>query len=100
MLGLAGRFGDIIVIPPWYEGGFEGGKKVAVESARKYKREDKLSFAELSFGFREKYDRQAILAKVEAAKKAGCEYFIVGFPGDTYLESLEDFTKNVAPKFW
>jgi alkanesulfonate monooxygenase SsuD/methylene tetrahydromethanopterin reductase-like flavin-dependent oxidoreductase (luciferase family) len=99
MLGLAGRFGDIIVIPPWYEGGFEAGKKVVVASARRHHREDKLSFAELSFGFREKYDRQAITAKVQAAKKSGCEYFIIGFPGETYLESMEDFTKNVIPQF-
>ena len=80
MLSLAGRFGDIVVIPPWYEGGFEEGKKVVVASARRYHREDKLSFADLWFGFQQKYDRQMILGKVEAAKKSGCEYFIVGFP--------------------
>jgi alkanesulfonate monooxygenase SsuD/methylene tetrahydromethanopterin reductase-like flavin-dependent oxidoreductase (luciferase family) len=99
MLNLAGRFGDIVVIPPWYEGGFEEGKEVVVASARRHHREDKLSFADLWFGFREKYDRQRILAKVEAAKKGGCEYFIVGFPGDTYLASMEDFAKNVVPLF-
>lgn len=99
MLNLAGRFGDIVVIPPWLEGGFEAGKKVVEASARRYHREDKLAFSGLWFGFREKYNRKAVAANVEAAKKGGCEYFIIGFPGETYLESMEDFTKNVVPSF-
>ena len=99
MLNLAGRFGDIVVIPPWVEGGTEEIKKTVVASARRHQREDKVSFADLWFGFREKYDHQAVLAKVEAAKKNGYEYFIIGFPGETYLESMEDFAKTILPSF-
>jgi alkanesulfonate monooxygenase SsuD/methylene tetrahydromethanopterin reductase-like flavin-dependent oxidoreductase (luciferase family) len=99
MLNLAGRLGDIVVIPSWYQGGFEKGKQVVLASARRYHREDKVSFADLAFGFRESYDRQKIIAKVEASKKSGCEYFIVGFPGQTYLDSMADFAKNVIPSF-
>jgi alkanesulfonate monooxygenase SsuD/methylene tetrahydromethanopterin reductase-like flavin-dependent oxidoreductase (luciferase family) len=99
MLRLAGKYGDIVVVPSWIDGGPEEGKKTVVASAREHHREDKVSYAELWFGFREKYDTKKILANVKAAEKNGCEYFILGFPKGTYMDSLKDFAKNVMTQF-
>jgi alkanesulfonate monooxygenase SsuD/methylene tetrahydromethanopterin reductase-like flavin-dependent oxidoreductase (luciferase family) len=106
MLKMAGRFGDICCIPPWAERGFEKAKKVVLEAASKSGRLDTVAFAQLSFGSststwgqRRVYDREGLRRTIEDADKGGCEYFIVGFPAEKYLASMNDFVENVMPSF-
>jgi alkanesulfonate monooxygenase SsuD/methylene tetrahydromethanopterin reductase-like flavin-dependent oxidoreductase (luciferase family) len=98
MLRLAGHYADICLIPPWVTSGLDAAKKVVMESARKYDRLNKISFAALSFS-REGYDRAAAQKQISEAKDRGCEYYIMGFPLNTYEESMKDFAKNIIPSF-
>jgi alkanesulfonate monooxygenase SsuD/methylene tetrahydromethanopterin reductase-like flavin-dependent oxidoreductase (luciferase family) len=99
MLGMAGEFADICCIPPWQGGDFGGAKATVIASAKRHSREGKVSFARLSFGFDEKYERGKLVEKVSKAAEEGCEYFIVGFGAKDYVESMRDFGKNVIPSF-
>jgi alkanesulfonate monooxygenase SsuD/methylene tetrahydromethanopterin reductase-like flavin-dependent oxidoreductase (luciferase family) len=106
MFRMAGRYGDICCIPPWAELGFQKSKEIVLDAAKKYKREDKVSFAQLSFGAstnswqrRRVYDRKRVDSAVQEAKGNGCEYFIIGFPPENYLESMTDFVENVMPSY-
>ena len=99
MLEMAGRYADICCIPPWQGSNFAQAKEVVTGSAERHSRADKLSFAQLSFGFEERYDRNKIVDKVSKAQQDGCEYFIVGFRDNAYLESMNDFAKNAIPSF-
>jgi alkanesulfonate monooxygenase SsuD/methylene tetrahydromethanopterin reductase-like flavin-dependent oxidoreductase (luciferase family) len=99
MLEMAGRYADICCIPPWQGLDSRIAKEVVMTSARKHSREDKLSFAQLSFGYEEGYNREKIVDKISKAKQEGCDYFIIGFREESYIDSMYDFAKNVAPSF-
>ena len=93
MLGMAGRYADICCIPAFSEIGSEKSKEIVLKSARKYSREDKLSFAQISWGFSAKYHSVEVAKKVSDSKRQGCDYLIVGFPRETYFEAMKDFAK-------
>jgi len=97
MLEMAGRYSDICAIPPWVPLGFDKAKEIVLTSAKKYSREDKVSFAQISWGFGERYDYKVWMNKVLQTKQAGCEYSIIGFPRESFLESMTDFVVNVIP---
>jgi alkanesulfonate monooxygenase SsuD/methylene tetrahydromethanopterin reductase-like flavin-dependent oxidoreductase (luciferase family) len=99
MLRMAGRYADICCIPPWQGGDFGSAKETVLASAKKYSREGKISFAQLSFGFDQKYDRAKLVERVSKAAQEGCDYFIVGFADQNYVESMNDFGRNVIPTF-
>jgi alkanesulfonate monooxygenase SsuD/methylene tetrahydromethanopterin reductase-like flavin-dependent oxidoreductase (luciferase family) len=108
MLKLAGRFGDIVFVPPPppgfpYEEGFVNGKTKVLKSAEKYNRADKINFAagepgpdtrmrESDFGFLSK--------QIESASKLGTSYFLVVLPRNSMLiESIEKFAKDILLSF-
>ncbi len=95
---MAGKYSDICLIPSWTQIGREESKKIVIESAKKNSRENKISFASLSFS-REGYDRTEAIKLVSAAKNEGSEYYIMGFPRKGYLEAMKDFAKEVMPSF-
>ncbi len=106
MLRMAGRYADICCIPPWTQLEFEKAKEIVLESAREHsRRNEDISFAELSFfgyGTWERnrvYKREEAFLSVSKSKERGSEYFITGFPHETYLESMRDFARNVIPSF-
>jgi len=96
---MAGRYADICAIAPWGERSFQQSKEIVLETARKHSRENRISFASILFAFGTKYDRKLWESKVFDANRAGCEYFITGFPRETYEESMNDFAKNVISSF-
>jgi alkanesulfonate monooxygenase SsuD/methylene tetrahydromethanopterin reductase-like flavin-dependent oxidoreductase (luciferase family) len=98
MLRMAGKYADICLIPPWIQSGQENAKRVVLESAKKNSRENKISFASLSFN-REKLDLKEAEKAVSQAKDAGCEYYIVGFPRIGHEKALKEFAKEVMPSF-
>jgi alkanesulfonate monooxygenase SsuD/methylene tetrahydromethanopterin reductase-like flavin-dependent oxidoreductase (luciferase family) len=98
MLKMAGKYADICLIPPWARTGVEDAKRLVVDTAKKSSREDKVSFASLVFS-RERYDPSEVSNMIGRAKDEGCEYYIIGFPRQKYLESLKSFTKEIMPSF-
>lgn len=98
MLRMAGKYGDICLIPPWAQMGREEAKKIVLDSAKKNSREDKIAFAGLSFS-REGYDRNEVSKTVAQAKDEGCQYYILGFPREGHLNAMRDFAEEIIPSF-
>jgi alkanesulfonate monooxygenase SsuD/methylene tetrahydromethanopterin reductase-like flavin-dependent oxidoreductase (luciferase family) len=97
MLKLAGRYADICCIPPWIPDGV-AAKNIVLEAARKHSRENAISFGSILLRMPKK-DRDQVRKEVEAAAKEKVDYFVIGFPPDSYVESMSDFAKNVMPSF-
>ena len=101
MLQIAGRYGDICLIP-LSEADGAGSRETVMRGVEGRRRRGKISLAGAAEALPQPwhdYDRDRYLQKVELAKKLGCEYFIVPLPWKTYFESLEDFAKNTLPSF-
>jgi alkanesulfonate monooxygenase SsuD/methylene tetrahydromethanopterin reductase-like flavin-dependent oxidoreductase (luciferase family) len=97
MLKLAGKYADICCIPPWTNDRI-AAKKIVLESARQHSRENAISFGSILFRM-QKYDRDQVRKELEVASKERIDYFVIGFPLDSYVESMSDFAKNVMPTF-
>jgi alkanesulfonate monooxygenase SsuD/methylene tetrahydromethanopterin reductase-like flavin-dependent oxidoreductase (luciferase family) len=98
MLRMAGKYADICLIPPWAGTGLEQSREIVKESARKNSRENKVSFAAISFS-REGYNQNQVTKEISQSKDRGDEYFIIGFPRERYIETMNEFAKNVMPSY-
>ncbi|HEY4657268.1 MAG TPA: LLM class flavin-dependent oxidoreductase [Candidatus Bathyarchaeia archaeon] len=97
MLQVAGRYADICLIPLADTDGVNAREEV-IRGAKSRQRKGDIAFAGATEALPQPwhdYDRDRYLERFELAEKLGCEYLIVPFPWKTYLESLEDFAKNV-----
>jgi alkanesulfonate monooxygenase SsuD/methylene tetrahydromethanopterin reductase-like flavin-dependent oxidoreductase (luciferase family) len=99
MLRMAGRFGDIVLMPH-DELRFDGTKSVVMEAAEKSRRSTKPSFAASSpvgpgERYPTKYDQARYRSAAIQAEKNGCEYFVFQIPRDGLLDSMRDFAKSV-----
>ncbi len=101
MFRMAGKYADICLIPAWPNIDNEKTRKLILDEARRNGRESKLSFADMvMFPPADwKYDRNVYTKRIEQAVKDGSKYFIVPFPVANYMESLQDFGKNIIPSF-
>jgi alkanesulfonate monooxygenase SsuD/methylene tetrahydromethanopterin reductase-like flavin-dependent oxidoreductase (luciferase family) len=124
MLRLAGMYADICLIPPWIEKGFDDAKAIVFEEARRHSREKKVSFAEIpTIAFQQmrrtiissssssskssshssssssKYDSNAYARGVEQTLEHGCEYAIIPFPFESFIESMSEFARQIMPSF-
>jgi len=105
MLRLAGKYSDICCIPPWANGIPGNLREIVVREARRYDRENKLSFAGLipllSYppSFAPKYDQKTYANGVKTAIENGINYLIVPFSQENYMDSIKDFAQNVIPSF-
>jgi alkanesulfonate monooxygenase SsuD/methylene tetrahydromethanopterin reductase-like flavin-dependent oxidoreductase (luciferase family) len=121
MLRLAGRFANICYIPPWTKLPRDEAVAFVRAEARKFNREDEVSFA-YAFDYSSegviapKYDYKLYFDKVEEAARKGCDYFVVPFrhvleppwllktsriseETNLYLEPVRRFAKDVMPSF-
>jgi alkanesulfonate monooxygenase SsuD/methylene tetrahydromethanopterin reductase-like flavin-dependent oxidoreductase (luciferase family) len=117
MLRLAGRCADICLIPPWIGKEFDDAKTIVLEEARRHSREKEISFAaiptiafeqvqrtitsskESSHSSSSLYDSMMYARGVEQAQKSGCEYTIIPFPFESFIESMSDFARQIMPSF-
>ncbi len=102
MLRLAGKHANICFIPPWID--FEEAKQTAIESAKRWKRQHKLAFAAGAPSAQPPYLGPSYIPdtyskRVEEAREAGCNYFIVPFPRKTYTASMKHFARNILSSF-
>jgi len=100
MLKLAGKYGDIIFLPPEIKPSFNEAKGLVLKAAKESERTTRFSFAATSpsnrgGGSDSKYDPKALGEAVLEAEKNGCEYFVLSFPEDGLLKSMSDFARNV-----
>ena len=104
MLRLAGKYGNIVFLPPDMKLDFNEAKNIVLEAAQENKRTENFSFAagspinESGHG-PAKYSRERFQHAVREAEKNGCEYFDFSIPENELLESMDDFAKNVIPSF-
>src|SRR6267143_11440 len=104
MLHLAGKYGDIIFLPPLDRLSFFEAKNIVLKAAKKSKRTTRLSFAADSPADKgehglTKYDPDRFSNAVCEAEKNECEYFVLSVPEDGVLDSVNHFARNVMPSF-
>jgi hypothetical protein len=102
MLRLAGKHANICFIPRWID--FTKAKQTAIEAAKHWKRQGNLAFAAGAPSVQppylgSKYNPNSYSKRIEEAKEAGCDYFIVPFPKKTYQASMERFAEDILPSF-
>ncbi|MHA1199142.1 MAG: LLM class flavin-dependent oxidoreductase [Candidatus Heimdallarchaeaceae archaeon] len=101
MLALAGKYGDIVFIPPW--GGPEAiveGRKRVLKSARNANREDKINFMSGTMMGPPVADIDEFMKRVESAAESGDKYFLQSFgQGENSMEIMIQFAKEVIPSF-
>ena len=100
ILKLAGKYGDIIFLPPEIKPSFNEAKGLVLKAAKESERTTRFSFAATSpsnrgGGSDSKYDPKALGEAVLEAEKNRCEYFVLSFPEDGLLKSMSDFARNV-----
>ncbi|OLD00924.1 hypothetical protein AUG19_08660 [archaeon 13_1_20CM_2_54_9] len=99
MLQLAGQYGDICYIPPWVQMDHAKAKMIVKQEARKFGRENEVTFAIGSPRPQEKFDLKAMREDVEKAKHDGAEYYLTSLPRDSYEEGLRKFGKEIIPSY-
>ena len=101
MLSLAGKYGDIVFIPPW--GGpekIEEGRKRVMKSAKIMNREDEISFMSGTMMGPQVNEIDEYSKRVELAVKSGDRYFLASFGNrEDSLELMIKFAKEVIPSF-
>ena len=116
MLQLAGKSADICYIPPWNKMSHQESKRIVLDAAKHYNRQERISFAyaHTPLGPADHYDRAEYGKHVEEAQRGGFEYFITAFSLtappwdseasspkgiDTYLKCLRDFADSFIPSY-
>ncbi|MEE9411356.1 MAG: hypothetical protein V3V41_10550, partial [Candidatus Heimdallarchaeota archaeon] len=101
MLSLAGKYGDIVFIPPW--GGPEKvkeGRKRVIQSAKDSKREDKVSFMSGTMMGPQVSEIKEFMSQVEIANELGDKYFLPSFGRtENSMNLMNRFAKEVIPSF-
>lgn len=97
MLRMAGKYADICCIPPWVKD-TKKAREIVLDSSHKYGRLLDPSFATIYFRGQQ-YEREQSIKDAKEAMTQHYDYFVAGFPRDTYIESARDFAKNIIPSF-
>lgn len=101
MLSLAGKYGDIVFIPP--HGGPEKvleGRKRVIKSAKGLNREDKISFMSGTMMGPQVTEIKEFAKLVELSNEAGDKYFLPSFGrSDNSMELMTEFAKEIIPSF-
>jgi alkanesulfonate monooxygenase SsuD/methylene tetrahydromethanopterin reductase-like flavin-dependent oxidoreductase (luciferase family) len=98
MLRLTGRYGDICFIPPW-SGNVTSIKEKVLDSAEKYGRTEKIEFIVGDMGSRGQFDEEVLRKKVTYAEEFGASIYLVSFPRENQIESMNRFAENIMPSF-
>ena len=104
MLKLAGKYADIVFIPPWRYENFTDGKNLVLQSTTE-DRKANIKFASASPADKERhyapveFTLPTYFNCVELAEKEGCDYFIFSLPEKYMAESLNLFAKDIIPSF-
>ena len=99
MMRMAGRYGDIVYIPPW-AGDYLTKKEIVCKAAEKAGRGDSVAFMAGGMSSREPYTIDTYTEKVESALKLGATYMLLDFPNDeNYYDSLRKFAEDIIPQY-
>ena len=101
MLSMAGRYGDIIFIPPWGDPSqLQEKRERVVKSAIKYNREDKIHFMTGTMMGPQVSTLDDFQKNVENAVNAGNDYFMPTFGrGEEALKLMGSFAKDIMPSY-
>ncbi len=101
MLSLAGKYGDIVFIPPW--GGPEKvkeGRKRVMKSAKNSNREDKIAFMSGTMMAPQVAEIDEFMKSVESAAEADDKYYLTSFGRtENSMNLMNRFAKEVIPSF-
>jgi len=101
MLQLAGKYGNIIYIPPFEASEpYVERKKIVIAAAKKANRVNKITFMNGPMGTMGPYDSEEFVRLVESAAESGANYFLTSLPrNDKFIESINRFAEDVIPSF-
>ena len=104
MLQLAGKYGDIVFLPPLDRLSFIEAKDIVLRAAKESKRTTKFSFASDSPVDKgeqgpPKYDLDRFRSAALEAEKNECGYFVLSIPENGLIDSVNDFARNVMSSF-
>ncbi len=102
MLRLAGRYADICYLPQFGPNtNIETMRQTVQEAAKRANRTDKLAFMGGAMHMMmPTYDPKVYVQRVEQAKDAGDQYFLLSLPRTKdHLKSLTSFGKDIIPSF-
>jgi len=104
MLQLAGKYGDIVFLPPLDRLSFIEAKDIVLRAAKESKRTTKFSFASDSPVDKgeqgpPKYDLDRFRSAALEAEKNECGYFVLSIPENGLIDSMNDFARNVMSSF-
>lgn len=101
MLAMAGRYGDIVFVPPWGEPNeYEVRRERVKKFAKKYDRLNKVNFMGGTMRGTEVEKAKDYVPIIEKAKADGNSYFMVSFDrSDKGLKMLNEFGKDILPSF-
>lgn len=101
MLAMAGRYGDIVFVPPWGEPAeYETRRERVKTFAKKYNRLNKVNFMGGTMMGAKVDKAKDFVPLIEKAKSEGNSYFMVSFErSDVGLKMLKDFGKEIIPSF-
>jgi alkanesulfonate monooxygenase SsuD/methylene tetrahydromethanopterin reductase-like flavin-dependent oxidoreductase (luciferase family) len=108
MLKLAGKYGDIVFVPPPppdkpFEEGFKMAKSIVLKTAKENNRLDKISLAAGGPGpdtHMPIFDLRMLSKQIEDAVKLGANHYLVVIPRNEMLSNnIETFAKELIPSF-
>ncbi|MFW9930082.1 MAG: LLM class flavin-dependent oxidoreductase [Candidatus Thorarchaeota archaeon] len=101
MLKLAGKYGNIIYIPPW--GGPEKiaeGRKKVLKSAKENNREDKIAFMSGTMMGPRTTNVKEFTGLIESAVANKDKYFLPSFGrGEDAIKLMKEFAKEIIPSY-
>lgn len=101
MLAMAGKYGDIVYVPPWSDSQeFQNRKQRVIDSAKKHDRLNKIEFMSGTMMGPATGDLKTYPQLIENAIKNGDKIFLPSFGrGDSALILLKGFAKDIIPSF-
>lgn len=101
MLALAGKYGDIVFVPPFHgPQKVKEGRERVLKSAKKHNREDKIAFMSGTMMGPKVTNVDEFTKLIESAIENGDKYFLPSFGHDEKsMQLMKDFASDVIPSF-
>ena len=99
MLSMAGRYGDIVYIPPWSGANIPEMRARVLRAAEAAGRADKMAFMGGEMGSLGGFDFKEARLKVERAWESGSTYYLTSFPREGYKESMHRFAEEIISSY-
>lgn len=99
MLGMAGRYADIVYIAPWVRMPFEKARSLVEKSAKKARRTSRILFGTGWHRVQGTFNMSEVERDVQTAQNNHCEFFVTAFPQQGYAATMKQFSQDILPSY-